>query len=228
VFSTKPGGNSSQFLKKLATSFDYRKAILENKKECLSSNKKSPYKITVHIPDAHMYDYTILFNFHAALASSILTRYYSALQNLDISLWTLTAPVAKAISHLSVLRSLSVKLGEDTCLRNIPDVQNKAWQILAGPNVWDGRLYSLKIENADITPSQLTRILVNNPHCQELRLANCNSVGRALWELLGGQCKGQTRLRVLSIAKCGGVVSEETLKTIEKLNGLQVRYLTHV
>jgi hypothetical protein len=210
--------------------FDSGKAILEGKKEslALASNERSPYKVTVPLPDALTYDYSIIFNFQAALSSSILTRHGNALQNLDISLWTLTTPVTRAISQLPVLRSLSIKLEEETCLRNSMDVQYKAWQILAGPNVWDGRLHSLKIQNANINPPQLTTILGNNSHCQELRLTNCSSVGRALWELLGGQWKGQTGLRILSIANCGDVVNEETLKTIAKLIGLQVSHLTHI
>jgi hypothetical protein len=210
-------------LRKLASSFDFSKGTLETKTIRPSDEHRCPYKINFRVSEAHTYEFDTLVNFNSALLSSILTRYSSALQTLDISIWTLTTTVANAISKLAVLQSLSITLEELAPHRTGVDVQSKAWQDIAGPNVWSGRLRSLKIQNAELHPSQLIDILGNNPCCGALEVTNCNAIGRALWEFLGGDWEGQASLRVLTISDCGSSVDEEVLTTIGKLKGLQVR-----
>jgi hypothetical protein len=216
-------GDSAHFLRKLASSYEFTKGTLGSKIIRPSNEDKCLYKINVRVAEAHTYDFETLINFNSALLFSILTRYSSALQTLDISIWTLTVPVARAISKLAVLSSLSITLEELASHRTSVETQNKAWQVIAGLNAWTGRLRALKVQNAGLYPSQLIVILENNPSCRDLQMINCNALGRALWDFLGGNWEGQTSLRALTISNCGGSVDVKALMTIGKLKGLQVR-----
>jgi hypothetical protein len=225
MFSIKSTIIHSDFGRKysLASIFDSRQTNLDSNKTLLSIDDRSPYKIMVRIPEAHTYRFETLINFHAALLTSILTRHHHALHTLDVSLWTLSVPVAKAISQLYALRSLSIKLEGDSYQCTPIGVQQNAWQVLADCTAWNGRLCALKIQNVDIYISQLTTILTNNPQCQELQLSKCRSIGKALWEFLGEEWRGHRALQILAVADCGAILNKETLKAIEKLKGLKVR-----
>jgi hypothetical protein len=188
---------------------------------------KFPYRISVRVAEAHTYDFDTLVNFNSALLSSILIRYSSALQILDVSVWTLTVTVAEAISNLAVLQALSITLEELPSHHVSVENQNKAWEVIARSSAWTGRLRSLKIQNAGLYASQLINILENNACCRDLQIINCNAIGRALWDFLGGIWKGQASLRALTISNCGGSVGVGALVIIGKLKGLRVKSYSH-
>lgn len=77
----------------------------------LRLDEESPGTIFVLILDAQDYEDKVLVNFHSKLISCILVRYHN-IQNLDISIWALTFPMAKAIPGLQGLRSLSIVIQE--------------------------------------------------------------------------------------------------------------------
>jgi hypothetical protein len=200
--------------------------ILDRRDNKASANNKMTYKKIVRVNDAQSYGYPTLVNFHSALLSSLLVRYRNALKNIDITLWEFTAPMAKAISELSALRSLSVRIQEPCYMRSPHDsskvAQLTAWQILATSTAWAGRLLVLKINNSDIVESCLFKILENNARCRELSLKKCALIGRALWDFLSLNLKSRNALQTLVIADCGGVLNTITLEAIERLRGLQV------
>lgn len=51
-----------------------------------------------------------LLAFHTALSSSILNRYCLSMRHLELSIWTLTPPVADALSRLRNLRTLHLRV----------------------------------------------------------------------------------------------------------------------
>jgi hypothetical protein len=193
TFSATSNENSSRSLRRLASPYDFSKGTLKSKTIGPPNEDRFPYRISVRVAEAHIYDFDTLVNFNSALLSSILIRYSSALQTLDISVWTLTVTVAEAISNLAVLQSFSITLEELPSHHISVENQNKAWEVIARSSAWTGRLRSLRIQNAGLYPSQLINTLENNACCQDLQIINCNAVGRALWDFLGGIWKGQPR-----------------------------------
>jgi hypothetical protein len=194
-------------------------------REATKSNK-TVYKTSVSIHDAHTYEYSTLINFHSALLFSILARYRSGLQKIDITLWAFTVPVAKAISDLSALRSFSVKIQEPYYVRSLPKdrklAQLAAWQLLATCTAWARRLLVLKIENTDITENCLFQILENNTCCQELSLRRCAYISRTLWSFFATKWRGRDVLKTLVIEEYGGMLDNTTLEAIINLGALQV------
>jgi hypothetical protein len=183
-------------------------------------------KVLIRIPDAHLYDFATLIHLHSALVPSILNRHQGALQHLDLSLWTVTVPMGKAISALPALRSLSVKLVQDLRIRKLSgkciDPQRDAWQVLTQHAAWSGRLRSLKIENMDILMSHLAPLLLYNHSCRELRIRHCESLGQDLWAFLETGWKGRAALKILEIADCGSLLTEAALKSMETMRELKV------
>ncbi|KAH7078918.1 hypothetical protein BKA63DRAFT_409345 [Paraphoma chrysanthemicola] len=182
-------------------------------------------RLLIQVPDANRYDLATLVNFHSALLPSILKRYQEALQHLDLSLWTLTVPMAKAISELPALRSLSITLVDDLRIRKLSqtyaDHQRATWQILAQHAVWRGRLQSLKIENTDLSMTHLSPLLSSNHSCRELRIRHCESLGGDLWRFLEQGWKGSAALESLEVADCGCVVTEAALDAMVEMQNLK-------
>jgi hypothetical protein len=192
-----------------------------------STSSNAIYKSTIRIHNADSYGYSALISFQSVLLSSILARHRNALQNIDITLWAFTVPMAKAISELSALRFLSVRVQEPYFTKRSPQesckaAQLAAWQILATSTVWAGRLLVLKIENADITDSCLFRLLEKNPYCRNLSLIKCALISSALWDFLGMDWKGRDTLQTLVVAECGGMLNTATLELIGKFQRLEV------
>jgi hypothetical protein len=201
--------------------------MLDRRDNQATTNSKMIHKTTIRIYNAYSYGYTTLISFQSALLSSILARYCNSLQNIDITLWALTAPMAKAISELSALRFLSVRIQEPyftkkSLQESCKAAQLAAWQILATSAARAGRLLSLEIENAAITDSFLFRLLENNPCCRELRLRKCTFISKVLWDFLGMNWKGRDALQTLVVADCGGMLNIATLEVIGKLRRLEV------
>ena len=130
-----------------------------------SNSTKSPYSIWLQIPKAQTYEYRTLFNFQSALVTSILKRHGTMLQHLEISVWALTLPMAKAIKGLRALRTFSLRI--ESGVRYVRGVsrsriavereeQGKAWEVLteSAPE-WSGRLTTLRLENCDVRAEQL-------------------------------------------------------------------------
>lgn len=190
--------------------------------EKLESNKS-----IIRVPNAEQYEYATLVNFHSALLSTILGRHRNALRNLDISIWALTVPIAKAVSKINSLRELSMNI--QNCMRERGSQrkflaeQAAAWDILCSSAASAGRLNVLHLENGDLTHRQLFRLLVNSPRCEELTLLKCGAIGKALWEFLGEEWQGGSSLRALTVAHCGGTLGKATIESIGKLTSLEVR-----
>lgn len=192
-----------------------------------------PYQVSVLIPDAQAFDYTTLVSFHTALTKSVLIRHGATLRNLELSLWTLTAPIAKALSTLSALRALSIRIEDFPHVRAVPRrliasqrvEQRKAWDTLVKTAVWAPRLTALRIEGGDISTNQLRTLLQKSRWCRELWLCKCSLIGKEFWRFLGNEWEGRTALRILTIMRCGAHLDEEILNIIGSLRDLQVSRL---
>ncbi|KAH9868418.1 hypothetical protein J1614_007490 [Plenodomus biglobosus] len=186
-------------------------------------------KHCVRVPNANVYDYGMLLTFHNALLTSVVTRYADAMQALDLSIWTLTVPIANAVSNLFALRSLSIRVEDDLYARAVPrssialekEEQDKAWDLLGQNAVWKHRLQRLKIQNADLTTEQLARLLERSRCCKELWLSGCKCISKDVWVFLGNEWEGRTTLHRLHVAECGWPLDEESLEAISGLTGLQ-------
>ncbi|OCK77631.1 hypothetical protein K432DRAFT_384527 [Lepidopterella palustris CBS 459.81] len=191
--------------------------------------QSDPYRISVLIPDAQTFDYDTLLAFHNALTSSILTRHCSTLRHLDISLWTLTAPVAHALTTLPALRVLALRIDHPHA-RSIPRSrrvvqsanERAAWELLVSDSPWAERLQALRIEGGEVSGSQLGKLLSKNHFCREIWLGKCYRLGKEIWKFLGSEWKGRFALRVLGVMRCGGELDEEDLELVGGLCGLKV------
>lgn len=193
-----------------------------------------PYRVSVLIPDAQTFDHMTLLSFHTALTKSILTRHGVTLRNLELSLWTLTTPIAKALSDLSALRALSVRIEDLPHVRAVPrsriaaqrHEQREAWTLLANTAVWAPRLTALRIEGGEITSTQMVTLLRRSRWCRELWACKCSLIGKKLWSFLGSkEWEGRAALRILGIMRCGGQLDEEVLDVIGGLSALQVSHV---
>jgi hypothetical protein len=186
---------------------------------------ESPHKMLILVQDVQLCEYETLVNLHSALLPCMLARYRN-IQNLGISVWAFTVPMAKAIPKLGGLRSLSIFIQETvyarTAQRNCAVLQNVAWQVLATSTDWNDKLRELKIENADICEPELIKLIAHAPRCQELKIIKCESIGTALWSMLGGDWEGRDTVRVLSVVDCGAVLGESILKVLGSMKALQV------
>ncbi|KAF2691532.1 hypothetical protein K458DRAFT_324950 [Lentithecium fluviatile CBS 122367] len=188
-----------------------------------------PHRVSVLIPDAQIYDYTTLLAFHTALIKSILLRHSSTLRHLDLSLWTFTVPIAKAVASLYALRTLSIRIEDSLHVRAVPRrqlasqriEQKEAWEILTKTAVWAPRLKALRIEGGELSVADLSRLLNKSRWCHEVWLCKCPSLRKELWSWLGGEWEGRSALRVLGVMRCGGEIGEKALDMIGELKGLR-------
>lgn len=201
-------------------------------KQVTTATEYTSDRINVRIKGALNYDYTTLLNFHNALVQSILVRHADTLQTLDLSLWTLTKPIAESIAKLRALRHLTIRLEDNVFVRAVPRrcvawerrQQDRAWKLLVDTATWKHRLRSLKLVNTEITTDQLTVLLSGTHQCQDLHLKRCRYVDSGLWECLGDTSwLGRTALQRLVLDESGGVLAEGAFKVIGGLKGL--RYL---
>lgn len=189
-----------------------------------------PYRVSVVIPDAQAFDYLTLLKFHEALTRTVLARHSATLRNLDLSLWTLTIPIAKAIASLSGLRALSIRIEDFPHVRSVPRSriavqrieQAHAWTLLSKTAQWAPRLKALRIEGGELSTPQLARLLGKSRWCHELWLCRCSLISNDIWRWLGSEWEGRAALRILGVMRCGGRLDEEALDVIGGLHGLQV------
>ncbi|ORY11495.1 hypothetical protein BCR34DRAFT_587838 [Clohesyomyces aquaticus] len=189
-----------------------------------------PFRVSIVIPDAHQFDFMTLVKFHTALTQSVLSRHCATLRTLDLSLWTLSTPIANALSRLPALRALSLRIEDLHHVRPVPRTymatshieQDRAWDILStSAGQWASRLDALRIENAEVGDEQLIRILSQTRRLGELWLYKCSQIDVSLWSFLGSEWEGRTGLRVLAIMHSGTQLDEEVLDVISTLDGLQ-------
>ncbi|KAF1958551.1 hypothetical protein CC80DRAFT_545891 [Byssothecium circinans] len=206
-----------------------RRSSLESDFLSEDKHEDDPYRVSVLIPDAQTYDYPTLLSFNTLLVKSVLTRHGGILRNLDLSLWTLTTPIARVISNLSALRALSIRIEDFPHVRTVPRSrlamqraeQRAAWDLLASTAVFAPRLHALRIEGGELRTTQLSRLLSKSRWCKELWLCKCSSIGEEVWSWLGSEWQGRTALCILGVMRCGGQLGEEALDTIGGLKNLQ-------
>ncbi|KAF2793270.1 hypothetical protein K505DRAFT_306131 [Melanomma pulvis-pyrius CBS 109.77] len=180
------------------------------------------------IRDAFTYNINDIFHFTSTLMRSVLIRHGAILQNLELSLWTLTIPVAEVLAGLSALRVLSIRIEKYPLLRSGSRAhfaakrveESDAWKILTDTAVWAPRLRALRIEGSQLNIKQLATLL-RKSRCEELWLFKCTKINVSLWKFLGSDWIGRTTLQILGIRDCGGFLDEEVLDVIGTFKRLQ-------
>lgn len=201
-------------------------ALTETERDC-----RDPFTVPISIPDSEKYDPTTLLMFHSALIESILKRHGRTLKRLELAVWTLTIPVAKALAAMPALRSLSIRTEDFPQARGFPRLtaksrrseEREAWRILTETAVWAPQLQALRIEGGQLSSTQLSKLLCKSRWCRELWLCKCSLIGPDLWRFIGdGWQNGRLALRILGVMRCGGQIDQDVLDVIGSLNGLQV------
>ena len=179
----------------------------------------------IQIPRAWDFDYTTLLTFHNKIIASILGRHECALQKLELTLWTLSPPIAKAMTKLPALRELSIRIES---VRAVPRAymilqrkeEYKAWAVLASARPWAHLVHTLRIENAQVNASQLLGVIDGAARLRKLRLSSCEMLTSSVWD----DAAKLGSLHHLSIADCAHVhVNETAVDAISKMHRLQVR-----
>ncbi|KAF2087676.1 hypothetical protein K490DRAFT_41250 [Saccharata proteae CBS 121410] len=191
-------------------------------------------------PYSQLHPHTLLA-FHTALTSSILSRYCVSIRHLDLSIWSLTQPVAAALARLKNLGCLSLRIEDpfgrgclrrwagawDGTARRGSDVSLSSetgcgveWNAMAG--AW-GRLEVLRLDGADISDWQLCRILDTNVQVKELWAKKCPKISKDLLNFLAYEWGGKGNLNVLGVAECdaSGEINGEALGCIGELSQLK-------
>lgn len=184
----------------------------------------------VRIPGARSFAYPTRLKFHNALFQSILARHADTLYIVNLSLWTLTRPIAEGLSKLYALQRLSISIEDDLYTRAVPRSrmaaerleQAKAWDLLGQAAVWTQRLRSLSIDHADLTTAQLAMLLRRSRRCGSLRFSGCRFIGQEMWQFLARDWDGRAGLQSLHVAESGGCLNDKALGAIAGLSGLQV------
>jgi hypothetical protein len=207
-----------------------RRSSLDSDLFTEDSFDNDPHRVSVFIPNAQSFDYPTLLSFHTALTTSILLRHGSTLRHLDLSLWTLPLPLAKALAALPALRTLSVRIEDFVHVRAIPRRQiavqraqeQEAWELLSNTAVWASRINALRIEGGEVSTPQLSKLLRSSRWCHEIWLCKCARIGEDVWGWLAREWEGRAALRVLGVMRCGGQLSERSLEDIGLMRALQV------
>ncbi|KAF2275873.1 uncharacterized protein EI97DRAFT_58900 [Westerdykella ornata] len=198
---------------------------------------RGPYSVAIVLQEAQWLDATTLLLFHNALMKSVIIRHRTALRNVELSLWTLTVPIAKSLSALQGLRTLSIRIEAFPQVRGMRGglavsqrlEQREAWNILTADAVWAPRLHALRLEGGEITSTQVSRLLRRSRWCRELWLSKCALVDKGIWSFLANEwATANASLRILGIMECGGQLDEEVLELIDRLEGLQFLFLQGV
>ncbi|KAF1991831.1 hypothetical protein K402DRAFT_399797 [Aulographum hederae CBS 113979] len=183
----------------------------------------------VIIPDAYAHDPATLVAFHDRLLSTVLTRYCSSLRTLQLSIWTLSMPVARALAKCKSLERLTL-LVENPFQRSrgfrfvregrpnqLPAESPEAWDLISG--TWS-RLEKLKLEGAGVMMEQVEALVRPNRRLKELWLKDCGRVGARLFHFLA-EWPGRESLERLTFSRCGDV-NEGILECIDKLPRLKL------
>ncbi|KAF2271200.1 hypothetical protein CC78DRAFT_528109 [Lojkania enalia] len=195
----------------------------------LSSTNTNPYKVSVLIPDAQTYHYSTLLTFHTALTKAILTRHGTTLRHLELSLWTLTIPIAKALSTLPSLRTLSLRIEEYPHVRGKPRAstlhqriqQSQAWDLLT-ESTWLPRIKALRLESGDLTTPQLLAFLRATRILSELWVCKAPVVNASFFHFLGCEWEARARLNILGLSNClDARVDAQVLDFVGGMVGLQ-------
>ena len=139
-------------------------------------------------------------------------------------------PIARALTVLSALRALSIRIEDFPHIRSVSPgraaaqrtKEREAWTFLVNNAVWAPRLHALRIDGGELNTMQLSTLLRRSRYCRELWFCNCAMLGPSLWTFLGSEWEGRTALRVLGVMTCGGQLDEGVLDIIGTLEGLQV------
>lgn len=183
-----------------------------------------PHAVQIQIPQAWDFDYPTLLTFHNKIISSILNRHACALQKLDLTLWTLSIPIAQALAKLPALRDLSITTASAQAIpRAYTSPQrreeSRAWNLLAMTANWTRRVQILRIENAEIATAQLCDLLSKTETLQQLTLHQCDMLTSTLWP-----APALEQLHNLRITDCINIhIQQPALDAISKMQGLQVR-----
>lgn len=187
---------------------------------------------TIQIPRAWDFEYSTLLKFHSKIIASILERHAFALQRLELTLWTISLPIAQALASLPVLRELTIRIeATHSVPRSYINPQRReerqAWDLLASNPASMHQMHTLKIENAEVTVGQISGLLSGTERLQELRLRKCDMLTSSIWSTPELQ-----NLHHLSITDCINVhVASPALDAISKMHRLKVRqsqpHITH-
>lgn len=179
----------------------------------------------IQIPRAWDFEYSTLVIFHDKIIASILSRHACALQKLDLTLWRLSIPIAKAVAQLPALRELAIRIES---LQAVPraymSLQRKeeveAWSLLASNTSWMNSVQALTIKNAGINATQLLKLVYEAERLSDLRLSRCDMLTSPLWS-----SENLRRLHHLSLTDCANVhINEIAVDAISKMDRLQVRH----
>lgn len=192
-----------------------------------------PHTVSVILPEVAEHDPETLLSFHTTLLSSVVDRYHGSLSDLDLSIWSLTPPIAAALAKCHNLKSLNIRV-ENPYMRARGIPTPRTWNRRANHEGWVdhwecltastafGRLESLRLDGAVcLKEEDLLRILHCNEGIRELWLTRCPAVGSGLVQFLGEFWGGRTYLRSLGVISCGEV-SEDALKFLAGTPQLQV------
>lgn len=203
------------------------------------------------IPQASELRPHTLLAFHTALTSSILDRYCMSMRHLELSIWTLTPPVADALAGLKNLRTLCLRIedpfgrgflrrwiinwgsttdedGSESSPRRVPDLYRALPEAGTGTewnkfaDAWS-RLETLRLVGAEISDWQLCQILKRNAGLKELWLKKCPEVGGELIKFLDEEWEGRSCLQTLGLVDCdlADEINAETVKHVGNLPNLQ-------
>ena len=184
----------------------------------------NPHKLLIRIPQAWDFDYSTLLTFHNKITTSILHRHASTLRKIDLTLWTLSIPIAKALTDLPALRDLSIRIESmqiipRACLALQRKEEHEAWGLLASTPAFLSQICTLGIENAQVDVHQLRALVSGIKTLRELRLSKCGMLTSSIWNISSLTC-----LRHLCITDCLNMhVNETALETISRMHKLQVR-----
>ncbi|KAF1934073.1 uncharacterized protein M421DRAFT_112105 [Didymella exigua CBS 183.55] len=187
-----------------------------------SHKPKHALNAVIRIPRAWEFDYSTLIKFHDKIIASILTRHACALQKLDLTIWRLSKPIAKAIIKLPALRELSIRIETHQAIpRAHTTLQRKeeveAWSILASNPGFIASVNVLAIANAEITTGQLQELITGAGRLRGLTLCSCDMLTSTLWS-----SENLRMLHHLSLTDCGNVhVNETAVGAISKMERLQ-------
>lgn len=203
----------------------YNKIMLESKSS--SCPGPDPHKILIRIPEARDLGYPTLLTFHNKIIVDILTRHACTLRTLDLTLWTLSTPIAKELANLPTLHNLSIRIESlqpiaRGHMHNQRLQERAAWTQLCepSPSPWPSHLQTLSIENAELTTPQLSNLLRQTPRLHTLTLTRCNALTSLPFPTLSSPLK--TSLHSLALRDCSNIsLASSSLAAISNMS-LQV------
>ncbi|KAJ8117997.1 hypothetical protein OPT61_g929 [Boeremia exigua] len=156
------------------------------------------------------------------MVASLLVRHASTLQKLDLTLWTLSLPIAQAITTLPALRDFSLRLESAQAVPRaytsmLRKEERTAWALLAATPEWTHSLRALRIENTGISVQQLLSLIEGAARLRDLRLSSCDMLTSSMWD-----ASLFRKLSCLSVTDCANVhVTETAVGVISKMQRLQ-------